>query len=459
MEHGKLSDENNLQTQNEKYKSHLQTERAVLGVILKNPDQLTLTKIHIKTSDVFLADINRCVWDAMVGLEMAGIRIDLITTSDSLRKAGKPVDTSYLIGLTEGSPISQNLEHYTRMVVKNYCDRRVVDIFKAHQAQPDPSIQQLIEALINLSVETDTGDHGFVEAQEVAFGLIKKIETGENLLEGYLPQNSFPKLDTMAPLCRGELLVIAGQTSMGKTAFAMKLATGLSALGSRGIYLPYEGSFQSLVIRIFGQECGIPLDKIRRNKLMDDHLPNIRKWAEAMGGHVAFNNNVGNVSSVINKIKLRKAMGHPLDFVIIDHMHLMQLERSGLREGIIDVTQKLMQIAKDEKILIITLAQFRKLSLEEEQERPRGAFIRESSTIQQDAHHIWLLHDPDFLAAKARSSEPASPYDHLSDAPSPYPSGQIAREPAEIVVEKNREGSVGGIPSNFHRETGLWVEI
>ncbi len=437
------------------YNSHIMTERAVLGVILQNPNQLSGCKIHIKSELMFCCPSGRQVWQAMTDLEMAGIQINLITVSDQLIKDRSQLDVSYLIELTESAPVGQNLEHFTKMVVTNYTDRRFRDILRARLAMDGTDIGGLMDALVSLQSETEIRNE-FVDLGDIARKLVAKMKAGESLLEGHLPQDAFPQLNELAPICRGDLVVIGGQTSMGKTAFGIRLTTGLMNKGSLGIYLPFEGSFESLAIRTMGQECGAQLSDIRKNQVPAETMVEIERWADAMGGEVSFNNNVGNVSSIIQKIKLRKATGKKLDFVLIDHMHLMQLEKAGIREGFIDITNKLIQVAKDEDVLIIVLAQFRKLSEAEESERPRGSYIRESATICQDAHHVWLLHDPEFHKKKNIDIDPM---DVDYDAPqSPVRSG-MAPSPAEIVIEKNREGQVGVIPAKFNRSIGLWTEI
>jgi replicative DNA helicase len=447
--------QSNLSAVSEKLNSHLLTERAVLGVILMDPSQLARGGIHIKSELMFLDDKHRAVWRAMLDLEMSGVEINLITVDDRLRKLGSSLNVQFLVGLTEGAPVGQSLEHFTKMVVDNYTERRFREILEARLAMGGSDIAGLMDALIVLIMETDNSDE-FTDLGPLARNLVAKIESGESLLVGHLPQNTFPQLDETAPLCRGDLLVIGGQTSMGKTAFAIRLTTGLMNMGARGIYLPFEGSFDSLVIRMMSQECGIGLSDIRKNKVPPETIENLKGWANAMGGEVSFNNNVGNVTSVIHKIKLRKATGNKLDYVLIDHLHLMQLEKAGIREGFIDITKKLIQIAKDEDILVIVLAQFRKLTEDEADERPRGSFIRESATIQQDAHHIWLLHDPDFK--KQKTTKAAKELPEAYELPhSPFPTG-LSPKPAEIIIEKNREGSVGLIEAHFNRSTGLWSE-
>jgi replicative DNA helicase len=161
------------------------------------------------------------------------------------------------------------------------------------------------------------------------------------------------------------------------------------------------------------------------------------------------------VSHVKSKLK-----GKAYDFVVIDHMHQMPV-KGKMREGFIDITNKFLQMGKEENVLVIALAQFRKPTEKEADKRPTSNMIRESSTIAQDAHHVWILHDPEHIDKLRKENQDdsermSSHYNTHGGQNASLPSGP---KHAEIIVEKNREGDAGIIPAKFHRSCLLWTEL
>ena len=433
----------NVTSSSEKTNSHKLAERALIGAILMNPDHLAQTKIFV-TEDHFHIDLHRDIWRAMVNLEMAGEPIDLITVNDSLK--GNPTD---LLELVEEAPVSQNMEHYSKIVLKQWGDRRARLIIDSSILLPEVPLNRLVDRLSLLQIELETVSPGSKKWDGPTNRIVDSIKNGVQLQQ-IMNQEAFPKLNEISQVARGDLIVLGAQTSMGKTAFALRYCTGLIEAGYKGMYFIYEGSDDTLQRRVIAQTTGIKLARLKKvDNLTDEEKDKVYEVAPIFEDQLHYEGEATGIDSLINMVKLEKKKGR-VDFVCIDHIHLMPVE-GNIRTGMMELTKKLVKMGRDEEILCIAIAQFKKEDGDKIAERPDGNSLRESATIKQDAHHIWLLHDPEFLENKTKTMSTQA-YDDSSFV------GQTRMPSAEIIVEKNREGNTGIIPAKFDRTTGIWTE-
>ena len=427
------------------YKSHVEAERALIGSILRNSQYLAESKIYV-SADHFFLDLHRDIWNAFVELESSCDPIDYMTVSDRMKGDVAPTT---LVELGQSAPVTQNMEHYSKLVLNNWGQRRARLIIDVARDLPDIDIGRLIDRLDLLQLELSATSELGVPWSEPSSKFVEAVKTGLQV-EDIMEQPDFPMLNELSQVARGDLIVIGGQTSMGKTAFALRYCTSLIKSGFKGLYFLYEGSDLSLQRRIYAQTTGIKLDKLKRLDLSEAEKNKIYETHPIFEGQLEYFDKATTIDNLIDQVRIHKKK-HQVDFICIDHMHLMPIE-GNIRIGIMDLTKKLIQMGKDEGILVIALAQFKKEDGDKIAERPNGNSLRESATIKQDAHHIWLLHDPEYLEQKNKTVE-VQEYDASSFV------GQTRMSSAEIIVEKNREGTTGIIPAQFDRTTGIWSEI
>jgi replicative DNA helicase len=412
------------------------TEATVLGAILKDPDVIPSFSGTLH-SEYFRDPNNKAICDAILELEAEACQIDIMTV---FQKASI-VDASYIAGLTEKAPIAQNLNFYAEKLVNNYMVMRTQGILQASlQLGPNIELDRIISELqtiqeLKVKSEDDAMDWG-----EVSRKIVEKMDSDEPMREGYLPQSSFPALDSVAPLHKGELCIIGAIESGGKTAFAVNLCLGLARKGSRGMYFFYESTPENLQFRIASITTKIPMQRILSRNLSDKERGVIRERLLEFGDELLYKDKSqkGAIQDLTGYVRA-KIKKYPCDYIVIDHMHQMPVA-GKIREGFIDISRKLLALAKQENICVIALAQFRKPGVTEFDKRPNRTMIRESSSIAQDAHHIWFLHDPQYLADKR--AEQQSPTEKFNDkfktrgGQDDIPEGP---KHAEIIVDKKRK--------------------
>jgi len=251
----------------------------------------------------------------------------------------------------------------------------------------------------------------------------------------------YPKTAEVSPLCKKELLIIGGDTSMGKTAYALNLATSFTKNNYRGIYFLYEGSEKNLGYRYLSDKLEIDSYELRGTKrLAEKDRHTIPPIIEQMKETLLLCGECPTVDRLEDLVAFYKKR-FDLDFIVVDHMHAMPT-RGDLRQATIEITKGFLNIAKQQDILIISLAQFRKR--ENPEAAPTVEALRESSTIYQDAHHVWLLHDPSYY----KKDDSLMPTKHIN-----------FQEPAQLIIAKNREGSRNiTIPMSYVRKYHRWSE-
>jgi replicative DNA helicase len=440
----------------------LATEKAVLGAVLKDPSIIPTFNVTLH-SEYFKDLDNAAVWQAMLDLELDGKPIDFMTVHSQIQDAGKEISPKYLVDLSDHAPVAQNVSFYAKRLIDNYIINKTQAVLRTsmalgHGVDPTRIISEL-QLVEEVKVQ---GEDDALDWHESLGEVIEKIEKGESQRDGYLSQVSYPKLDDLAPLHKGELCIVGAIESGGKTAFALNLCLGLAKKGAKGIYFYYESNHISLSRRIATMTTEIPLNRIIRGDLSDDEIAMLKYEHDHMGEELLYKDKSqkGAIQDLIGYVKSR-IKKTPCDYIVIDHMHQMPVA-GKIREGFIDISRKLLALAKQENICVIALAQFRKQTEAEKDKRPHRGMIRESSSIAQDAHHIWFLHDPQYLDDKRKeqegTAETLNRFNQMKTrgGQDDIPQGQ---KHAEIIIDKNREGRTDVLPAEFRRECMLWREL
>jgi replicative DNA helicase len=436
------------------------TERALIGSVLKDPTVIPSIGITVH-SEYFSNPLNEAIWTTILDLELNDQAIDLLTVHGALQGAGKDVKPAYLAEIMDQAPVAQNLAHYAKQLIENYTVIKARALMQASLSLgPTVDIRRVISELQAIDDIRCLGEVEYMDWGEVGRKIVEKLESGETNRDGYLAQCSFPKLNEIAPLHKGELCIIGAVESGGKTAFAVNLCLGLAKMGSKGIYFFYESTAENLQFRIASITTGIPLNSIRRSELNPKQLDAIKHEMGHLGAelHYKDESQKGAIDDLMGHVKSRLKK-HPCDYIVIDHMHQMPIA-GKMREGFIEISRKFLALAKQENICVIALAQFRKPTERELDKRPHRGMIRESSSIAQDAHHIWFLHDPQYLIDKRAEQEtPVERYKKYADSRGGQDDIPEGRKHAEIIIDKNREGLTDILPAEFRRDCVTWREF
>ncbi|MEJ2202577.1 MAG: replicative DNA helicase [Gemmatimonadota bacterium] len=428
----------------------MEAETAVLGGMLIDREGVTRAVEHLNES-MFYREANRRLYRAMVRLFERGDVVDVITVSDELKKTGE-LDSAggfdYLATLVDAVPTAANLEYHARIVRDKALLRRLVEqssqIIRDVYDQGEQSVDELLdqaEARIFQVAESHRRE-GFVWIKEIlwsAFEHIERLQASDTGITGV--PTGFPDLDRMTTgLQKGDLVIVAGRPSMGKTSWVMNVAAN-AAIGHTipVAIFSLEMSSEQLVQRLLCAEGRIDAQKLRRGRLTQEehqrlaaaagHLNTAPIWIDDQPG-----SNVLEIRAKARRLQSEiRSDGKDLGMVVIDYMQLMSgtgQSESRVQE-VSQISRGLKALSRELEVPVIALSQLSRGPEQRTDKRPLLSDLRESGSIEQDADLVMFLYRPEYYA-------PAEKREELEGK-------------AELIVSKQRNGPTGAVELFFQK--------
>lgn len=420
---------------------NLEAEQAVLGAVLLENTALMKALEHISSED-FYRESHRKIFGAMLDLFEKDEAIDLVTLTDHLTRRGE-LDAvggqSYLAELASMVPTAANVRYHAKIVSEKallrYLLRSSTDI--AGRVYEDSSMaDELLDfaekSIFEISDKRIKGS--FVNLREVikdSFKMIEDLYDKKEAITGV--PSGFKDLDQLTTgFQKGDLIVVGGRPSMGKTAFALNLAqhVGIELREPVAVF-SLEMSKRQLAMRMLCSEAMVDSNNVRKGFIGKADWHKLTSAA----GRLSEANIYIDDSSAINVLEMRaKArrlkMEHGgLSLVIVDYMQLMQGRGSFERreQEISDISRSLKALAKEIDVPVIALSQLNRGVELRTDKRPSLADLRESGAIEQDADVIIFLYRDEVYNREDESN----------------------RGRAEIIISKQRNGPTGTVKLSF----------
>jgi replicative DNA helicase len=424
--------------------SSLEAERAVLGGILLE-NEAVHTVLEILGPEDFYSDANGKIYDAMLGLVGRSQPVDHVTLRSELVAQGKLAAVGgdeYLLGLTNTIPTVANIEAHAQIIKEKAIVRR------------------LITACHEIAA-TGYGDYGeakgFLDhAEAMVFGIAKErarnpyqhvkeivMQTFEEINEAAkrgsqitgMP-TGFDRLDKMtAGMHPGDLIIVAGRPGMGKTAFALNVATNACATTKNACAVfSLEMPKSQLVRRMLCSEARVDGGRMRTGQLVRDDWPKLANAAGWLSELPMFIDDTPAITLLELRSKARRIQSeHGLGLIVVDYLQLM---RSGSRndsreQEISEISRNLKALAKELELPIIALSQLNRgvESRGVKDKRPQLSDLRESGAIEQDADTIWFIYRDEV-----------------------YSKESVDKGVAEVIIGKQRSGPTGTCRVRFFNE-------
>ena len=429
----------------------LEAERAVLGAILKNPDAANRVVDILSEPLDFYAPKHQIIYRAVLNLFEAAEPIDITTMvsylqkTDELAKVGGRV---YLVELVEDVASTANVASYASIVLERGLMRRLIaasnEIVSSCYNQDLPVEELLDQAEATIFRLSESRLHqGFVSVKPIisdALETIDNMQISEGGLAGV--QTGFPELDALTlGLHKGDLIIIAGRPSMGKTSLAMNIAENIATSEkdpkSVGIF-SIEMSKEALVLRMLCGRARLNQQKVRRGKLSDAEWHKLPIAGNALSNAPLFIDDSPSLSPLDMRAKARRLKAqYGLDLLIVDYIQLMHssIRTENRQQEISLITRNLKSLAKELEMPVVALSQLsRAVEMRGGDKRPQLADLRESGAIEQDADVVCMLYRPEFYLSREERTDPKN------DA-------KIGK--AEVIVAKQRNGPTGSIDLAF----------
>jgi replicative DNA helicase len=433
----------------------IEAEQSVLGgLLLDNAAYERLTDL-LGESDFYRQD-HRLIWQHIARLIGLSRPADVITVNESLASAGKSEEVgglAYLNALAHNTPSAANIRRYGEIVRERSMLRKLVavadDIAVAALNPQGKEARQLLDEaesrVFKIAQEGARNSQGFQEIQPLLAQVVERIDElyhreGDTEVTG-IP-TGFVDLDRMTSgLQAGDLVIVAGRPSMGKTSLAMNIAEHVAIeQGLPVAVFSMEMGAVQLAMRMLGSVGMLDQHRMRTGKLLTDDWPRVTHAVQRMQRAQVYIDETPGLTAVDLRARARRQARQcgQLGLIVIDYIQLMSASGSGENRAteISEISRALKSLAKELECPVVTLSQLNRSLEQRPNKRPVMSDLRESGAIEQDADLILFIYRDEVY-------NPDSP----------------DKGTAEIIVGKQRNGPIGTVRLTFQGESTKFLNF
>ncbi|MFA5521890.1 MAG: replicative DNA helicase [Castellaniella sp.] len=423
----------------------VEAEQSVLGgLLLDNAawDRIT----DVLGEDDFYRFDHRIIWHHISRLIGLSRPADVVTVHESLSSAGKADDVgglAYLNALAHNTPSAANIRRYAEIVRERSMLRKLVSVADeiaaaAFNPQGKEARQLLDEAesrVFQIAQEGARGSEGFQEIQPLLASVVERIDElyhreGDSDVTGV--PTGFVDLDRMTSgLQSGDLVVVAGRPSMGKTSLAMNIGEYVAIeQGLPVAVFSMEMGAVQLAMRMLGSVGMLDQHRMRTGKLRSEDWPRLTSAVQRVQEAQIYIDESAALNAMEVRARARRLARQcgQLGLIIIDYMQLMSASSSGENRAteISEISRSLKALAKELNCPLMALSQLNRSLEQRPNKRPVMSDLRESGAIEQDADLILFIYRDEVY-------NPDSP----------------DKGTAEIIIGKQRNGPIGTVRLTF----------
>ena len=424
-----------------------EAEASVLGGMLIEGEAAARVVDFIDDS-MFYREAHRRLFRAMARLFERGGVIDPITVSEELKKGGELEGAGgleYLASLLDAVPTAANIEYHARIVQDKAILRRLIDaaqtvvrdVYEPGEREVSEILDQAEQRVFNVS--QSRGREGFVWIKEVLWPTFEQIERLQEIPDGVSGlATGYQELDRMTTgLHPGDLTIVAGRPSMGKTSWVLNVAQFVAIEREVPVAIfSLEMSKEQLVQRFLCAEARVDALKLRRGRLDGDEYPRLARAAGHLNAAPIWidDSPTGNVLEMKAKARRLKAEAD-LGLVVVDYMQLMtgSTRKESRVQEVSEISRGLKALARELEVPLIALSQLSRAPEQRTDRRPQLSDLRESGSIEQDADLVMFLYRPEYYHGPTDKD------------------GNSLEGKSELIVSKQRNGPTGTIGLYFHK--------
>jgi len=420
----------------------IEAEMSILGGILLENEAINRV-LDVLVPDDFYRESHRKIMRAMIELNEHREPCDLVTLTTVLKKRGELEEVgggAYLATLVDYVPTAANIAYYSRIVKEKAIARNLISV--ATEIVTDGYDEQSeIEELLDKAQRTifDISENRIRSPYHQLNTILKdSIKYIEELFEKKdhvtgVPTGFLDLDQKTAGFQRGDLIIIAGRPSMGKTAFALNIAQYASVHAEPRhpvAVFSLEMSKEQLVTRLLCSEARVDASRLRTGHLIDGEWEKILRGAERLFEAKIFIDDTPAISVLEMRSKARRLKAeHGIGMIVVDYLQLMRGSSApeSRQQEISEISRSLKALAKELSVPVVALSQLNRGLESRTDKRPMMSDLRESGAIEQDADVIMFVYR-----------------DEVYNKENPEVKGR-----AEIIIGKQRNGPIGTVDLTF----------
>lgn len=419
--------------------NNVELEELVLGAIINYPEKYYELSEQLSDKD-FTAMQNVHVYKAIVDVAKES-KIDIATVTDMIvqkkyhevfKSRGFDILT-HINDMCERIDTDLHLEAHIK-ILNGYAKRRAILVLgknvieKCNEMEdPDNILSDISGKILSIQEMGEVEDFNSIKSVETLIQSFHNTERPELFESGIESLDEF-----IEGFEKGELIIVAGAPSMGKTACALEMFKNSIFQNYNPVYYSLEMSDQALMKRLFSSECDIELRKMRSNEFSKEDVGSLEHFAvELKKKKFWIDYKSRKLNKICSSIK-KNVIKNKSKIVFIDYLQLIISEggkQSTREQEVAKISRALKELAAELDIPIIALSQISRAVNSRENKRPGLSDLRESGAIEQDADMVCFVYRP--------------AYYNLDNAPIPH------LEDAEIIIAKGRNTGVGTVNVQF----------
>jgi replicative DNA helicase len=420
---------------------NLEAEQSVIGGLLLDNNAIDRIVGILSESDFYRHD-HQVIFSHIEKMIARNQPADIVTVAESMEAAGvleRVGGISYIGAMAQNTPGSANIKRYAEIVRDKAVARNLISIAAEIQedlystADIQSSLDRAQSAIMGITERSTTSDPVAVrdllpacaDRIDAAFhGDIKCVKTGFDDLDNALGGGMEP----------GDLVILAGRPSMGKTALAIQIAEAIQRPEAAAFVVTCEMANGQIVMRLLSAKSRINSYKFRNGKMDNEDWTRL---ASGLGKLSEINMFVDDktftLSGVRSKARTIKRK-HGLSVIIVDYIQLLKGEGTNREQEVSSISRGLKAIAKELEVPVIALSQLSRKVEDRADKRPLMSDLRESGAIEQDADVIAFVYRDEYY-----------------NQDSPY------KGTAEVIIAKQRNGAIGRVVFTFVDEHTLFL--
>ncbi len=427
-------DENDILLSARELPHSIEAEQSVLGAIIADPSVLSDVLELIKP-EYFYNDQHKALYSIMLQMNSMSLPVDIVTVLSEAEKQHifeSPAEgRRYLAEIGNMLPSTANIESYCKIVADKYFLRSLSYVARTilEEVQSGEQNAQLLldsaeQKIYDIRQGRDV--RGLVPLSEAiaeAYDRLGKI-SGPDKDKYVGARTGFTLLDSITSgLNKSDLIIIAARPGMGKTSFAMNIATNVARRAEKEVVtFNLEMSKEQLATRILSTEALVESNTLRNGRISGDDWVKLATSAGYLSSLPLYIDDTASMTVQQMKAKLRRTKN--LGLVIIDYLQLMEsTSRSDNRVTVIsEITRQLKVMAKELNVPVILLSQLSRAVESRTDKRPMLSDLRESGSIEQDADIVLFLYREAYYNKESQR-----------------------QNISECIVAKNRHGETGTV--------------
>lgn len=414
----------------------LSAERALLGSILIDPNAINEIAANVGADDFYVQE-HKQIYLAMRELFDASQEIDPVTLIDTLVHKGvyeKSGGESYIRSLLDVTPSAMNIADYARIVKEESTRRRIIEVcgeISELTYGEQEGVAQVLDLAQSRFTEIAQGrdSRTFRHIRDVLRDVLEnlhRLQSDKDAANG--TPTGFSGVDKLlVGMGDSDLILVGARPGMGKTAFALNVATNVALSSGKKVCLfSLEMSAEQLASRMIASEALVDSYSLRSGQLAPEDWKKIADAAMRLSATDILIDDTSGITVTAMKAKLRRVEN--LGLVVVDYLGLMESEQHydnrALEVSVISRGLKLM--AKELRVPILCCAQLSRGPEGRTDKRPQLSDLRDSGAIEQDADVVMFLYRDEYYNT---SRDPDQKEGNI----------------AEVIIQKNRHGSTGNV--------------